>query len=135
MAYARNRSLVELRRVSHRVTESYRPRTNGRIERFHQTMARESTGRGRCHIGARTTTSAGLTVLSEVSRRSLAFHNVLGQNNQTGLPPSSPDTWGADSALKAPDAGADRRGDAGPPTRLELGGVRCAAHRPSFTRK
>jgi transposase InsO family protein len=43
-AYTRNRSLAALLRahaVSHRVTEPYRPRTNGKVERFHQTMARE----------------------------------------------------------------------------------------------
>jgi transposase len=43
-AYARNRSLRELleaRGISHRRTRPYRPRTNGKVERFHQTMARE----------------------------------------------------------------------------------------------
>jgi transposase InsO family protein len=43
-AYVRNRSLRELlaeRGVKHLRTEPYRPRTNGKVERFHQTMARE----------------------------------------------------------------------------------------------
>jgi transposase InsO family protein len=43
-AYVHNRSLRELlarHGVRHLTTEPYRPRTNGKVERFHQTMARE----------------------------------------------------------------------------------------------
>jgi transposase InsO family protein len=43
-AYVKNRSLRELlaaRGIRHLRTEPYRPRTNGKVERFHQTMARE----------------------------------------------------------------------------------------------
>jgi transposase InsO family protein len=43
-SYVRNRALRELlaRHVIHHLTtEPYRPRTNGKVERFHQTMARE----------------------------------------------------------------------------------------------
>jgi transposase len=43
-AYVRNRSLRELlarRGIRHLTTKPYRPRTNGKVERFHQTMARE----------------------------------------------------------------------------------------------
>ena len=43
-AYVKNRSLRELlarRGIHHLRTEPYRPRTNGKVERFHQTMARE----------------------------------------------------------------------------------------------
>jgi transposase InsO family protein len=43
-SYGKNRSLRELlavRRIRHLTTEPYRPRTNGKVERFHQTMARE----------------------------------------------------------------------------------------------
>jgi transposase InsO family protein len=43
-AYTHNRSLRELlaaRGVKHLTTEPYRPRTNGKVERFHQTLARE----------------------------------------------------------------------------------------------
>ena len=36
----RNRLLAR-RRIHHLTTEPYRPRTNGKVERFHQTMARE----------------------------------------------------------------------------------------------
>ena len=43
-SYVRNRSLRELleaRQIKHLTTQPYRPRTNGKVERFHQTMARE----------------------------------------------------------------------------------------------
>ena len=42
--YIHNRSLRELltqHNIRHLTTEPYRPRTNGKVERFHQTMARE----------------------------------------------------------------------------------------------
>ena len=42
--YVKNRSLRELltrHGIRHFTTEPYRPRTNGKVERFHQTMARE----------------------------------------------------------------------------------------------
>jgi transposase InsO family protein len=43
-SYVKNRSLRELlarREIRHLTTRPYRPRTNGKVERFHQTMARE----------------------------------------------------------------------------------------------
>jgi transposase InsO family protein len=43
-SYVRSRSLRELlaaRGIRHLTIEPYRPRTNGKVERFHQTMARE----------------------------------------------------------------------------------------------
>jgi len=43
-AYVKNRSLRELlaaHGIRHLTTEPYRPRTNGKVERLHQTMARE----------------------------------------------------------------------------------------------
>ncbi len=43
-AYIHNRSLRELlaaRDIKHLRTKPYRPQTNGKVERFHQTMARE----------------------------------------------------------------------------------------------
>ena len=43
-AYTKNRSLRELlseRGLRHLTTRPRRPRTNGKVERFHQTMARE----------------------------------------------------------------------------------------------
>ena len=42
--YARSRDLrrlLERHAIRHLKTQPYRPRTNGKIERFHQTMARE----------------------------------------------------------------------------------------------
>jgi transposase InsO family protein len=42
--YVKNRSLRELlltRGIRHLTTKPYRPRTNGKVERFHQTMGRE----------------------------------------------------------------------------------------------
>lgn len=42
--YTNNRALRELlqtRGIKHLTTKPYRPRTNGKVERFHQTMARE----------------------------------------------------------------------------------------------
>jgi transposase InsO family protein len=43
-AYTRGRSFRELltkRKIRHLTTKPYRPQTNGKVERFHQTMARE----------------------------------------------------------------------------------------------
>jgi transposase InsO family protein len=43
-SYVKNRSLRELlaaRGIRHLTTRPYRPRTNGKVERFHQTMGRE----------------------------------------------------------------------------------------------
>src|SRR6185437_10016892 len=43
-SYVRNRSLQELlaaRGIKHLTIQAYRPRTNGKVERFHQTMERE----------------------------------------------------------------------------------------------
>jgi transposase InsO family protein len=43
-AYARSRTVRELlarHQIHHITTKPYRPRTNGKVERFHQTMARE----------------------------------------------------------------------------------------------
>ena len=42
--YTRNRALAELlarRGIAHKLTRPYTPRTNGKVERFHQTMERE----------------------------------------------------------------------------------------------
>src|SRR2546425_3244094 len=43
-AYTRSRAvrqLLQRHQIRHLTTKPYRPRTNGKIERFHQTMARE----------------------------------------------------------------------------------------------
>ena len=76
-AYVKNRSLRELlaaHGIRHLTTQPYRPRTNGKVERFHQTMAREwayglslplqhRTAARPCHTGSTTTTAAGRTAL------------------------------------------------------------------------
>ena len=49
--YTKNRSLRELlaaHQIRHLTTQPYRPRTNGKVERFHQTMGRE-WGHGRIY--------------------------------------------------------------------------------------
>jgi transposase InsO family protein len=75
-SYVRNGSLHELlvsRQIKHLTTEPYRPRTNGKVERFHQTMAREwaytglptpriDTETQLCHTGFVTTMSPTLAV-------------------------------------------------------------------------
>jgi len=93
-AYVRNRSLRELlvrEGVRHLTTDPYRPQTNGKVERFHQTMAREwgygmayRSHRHRdralphwlAHYNERRPHSA-LGGRSPISR----VHNVLGQDN------------------------------------------------------
>jgi len=43
-SYTKNRGLAQLlarHQIRHLTTQPYRPRTNGKVERFHQTMARE----------------------------------------------------------------------------------------------
>ncbi len=69
-SYVKNRSLRELlarHGIRHLTTEPYRPRTNGKVERFHQTMGREwayglslpltpRTQPAPCHTGSTTTT-------------------------------------------------------------------------------
>jgi transposase InsO family protein len=88
--YTRSRAFRELLarpEIKHLKTKAYRPRTNGKVERFHQTMAREwayrlsyrsSTAHERCHTGSTTTTRADRTARSEASRRSAAFATSVG---------------------------------------------------------
>src|SRR5215217_8000639 len=91
-AYVNNRSLRELlqaRGIRHLTTQPYRPRTNGKVERFHQTMAREwgygmayahtATATEPCHTGAATTTNADPTAQSEADPRSAAFTTSVGR--------------------------------------------------------
>jgi transposase InsO family protein len=82
--YTRNRALRQLladRGIAHRTTRPYRPRTNGKVERFHQTMAREW--------------AYGLTYRSS-SHRKLALPHWLNHYNEqrphsalANRPPSS----------------------------------------------
>ena len=75
--------------IRHLTTQPYRPRTNGKVERFHQTMARESAcglstdptanGPAPCHTGSSTTTPADPTAHSETGPRSAAFTTSVGR--------------------------------------------------------
>ncbi len=91
-SYVKNRSLRELlaeRGIRHLTTEPYRPRTNGKVERFHQTMAREwayglayrthDTAPPPCHAGSTTTTGDGHTAQSATGHRSAAFTTSVGR--------------------------------------------------------
>ncbi len=60
--------LVEVKGISHLRTKPYRSQTNGKIERFHQTMGRE-WAYGMTY-GSATTTSAGHTQRSRGRLRS-----------------------------------------------------------------
>jgi transposase InsO family protein len=82
--YTRNRSLRELlaaRQIRHLTTQPYRPRTNGKVERFHQTMAREW--------------AYGLTYNSAEARNSALpywldhYNTRRPQSSLDGLPPIS----------------------------------------------
>ena len=85
-SYTKNRSLRELldrHGIRHLTTEPYRPRTNGKVERFHQTMAREWAyglvyrshrhRTERCHTGSTTTTTGDHTAQSATRHPSAAF--------------------------------------------------------------
>jgi transposase InsO family protein len=83
-SYVKNRSLRDLltnRSIRHLTTQPYRPRTNGKVERFHQTMAREW--------------AYGLTYRSHQHRNAALPHWLHNYNNQRphssigGQPPIS----------------------------------------------
>jgi transposase InsO family protein len=83
-AYVRNRSLRELlaaRGIRHLTTQAYRPRTNGKVERFHQTMERE-WAKGVSYRSHRQRNQALPHWLEHYNRR--RPHSSLG-----GLPPIS----------------------------------------------
>ena len=94
-SYVKNRSLRELLNrhgIRHLTTEPYRPRTNGKVERFHQTMAREwrtvsptahiDTATPPCHTGSTTTTTGDHTASSETDPRSAAFTTSVGRSTR-----------------------------------------------------
>ena len=99
-SYVKNRSLRELlarRGIRHLTTQPYRPRTNGKVERFHQTMAREwayglayrshrHRNQAPCHTGSTTTTGAGHTAHSETGHRSAAFTTSVGRTTKRPEP-------------------------------------------------
>jgi hypothetical protein len=92
-SYTKNRSLGALlaaHEIRHLTTKPYRPRTNGEVERFHQTMAREwaygvlyrsSDTRAAAlpHSGSATTTSNDRTARSPTARQSPAFGTSPGR--------------------------------------------------------
>lgn len=94
-SYTLNRSLRELlakRSIHHLATRPRRPRTNGKVERFHQTMAREwaatallDTGPEPWHTGFATTTGADRTARSAAYPRSAVFTTSVGTT--TRAPP------------------------------------------------
>src|SRR2546421_1377400 len=85
-SYVKSRALRELltrSEIRHLTTQPYRPRTNGKVERFHQTMAREwayglvyrshRQRARRCHTGSTTTPGEDHTARSAAGRPSAAF--------------------------------------------------------------
>jgi transposase InsO family protein len=85
--------LLEARRIKHLTTQPYRPQTNGKVERFHRTMAREwptgwptdliATETGPCHTGSSTTTRPGPTAHLGAGRRSAAFTTSVGRTTRS----------------------------------------------------
>ena len=95
-SYIKNRSLRELlaaHGIKHLTTEPYRPRTNGKVERFHQTMAASgptasptahtTSAAKPCHTGSTTTTRADHTAHSETDPRSAAFTTSVGRTTSS----------------------------------------------------
>ena len=93
-SYVKNRSLRELlheRGIRHLRTQPYRPRTNGKVERFHQTMARE-WAYGMAYASARHRNEALPYWLNHYNKRrphsslggsppTSRVHNLCGQDN------------------------------------------------------
>ena len=92
-AYVHNRSLRELlhaRAIQHIRTRPYTPRTNGKVERYQQTLQREwayaleyassDARRACCHTGCATTTSGAPTAPSATARPLHRVREVTGLN-------------------------------------------------------
>ena len=90
-AYIHNRTLRELltaRAIRHIRTRPYTPRTNGKVERYQQTLQRSGPTRSNtppaqrarphCHTGCATTTSGAPTAPSATGRHSHAFGRSPG---------------------------------------------------------
>ena len=90
-AYIHNRSLHQLlaaRAIDHLRTRPYTPRTNGKVERYQQTLQREwayalpyassEARRARCHTACATTTSDAPTARSATALPSNAFGRSPG---------------------------------------------------------
>jgi transposase InsO family protein len=88
-AYTHSRALRELlaaQGIRHLLIEKRRPQTNGKVERFQQTLKRSATstappsiGQPRRHTGSSTTTCADPTARSAAYRRSVAFTTSRGR--------------------------------------------------------
>jgi transposase len=99
-AYTRSRltrQLLDQHEIRHLTTKPYRPRTNGKVERFHQTMAREwaygsptphtTNVTPPCHTGSTTTTRRGHTAHSEANPQPAAFTTSMGRTSRGTLAP------------------------------------------------
>jgi transposase len=91
-SYVKNRSLRELlerRGIRHLTTEPYRPRTNGKVERYTRRWlasgptdshtGRIDTATPPCHTGSTTTTGDGHTAQLATGHRSAAFTTSVGR--------------------------------------------------------
>jgi hypothetical protein len=123
-AYVNNRSLRELlarHGIRHLTTEPYRPRTNGKIERFHQTMAREWSLRAQLPLTPPTQPSTATPA------RALQHHQTaqLDRRPATTQPRSTSvgrtPSHGASSAARA--RGSRMRRVARPPEKASRAGV------------
>ena len=93
-AYTNNRALKQLlhaRAIEHKTTRPYRPQTNGKVERYQQTLhangpTRSSTPQAQpvgrhCHTGCATTTSGAPTAPSATALPSSAFGRSPGSTS------------------------------------------------------
>jgi hypothetical protein len=114
-SYVKNRSLAELltrHDIRHLTTQPYRPRTNGKVERFHQTMAREwayglayRSHRQRNHALPHwldTTTREGHTAQSETGHQSTAFTTSVGRTPRQRQTARRPPRRSASASRGAP---------------------------------
>src|SRR5882724_9994305 len=96
-SYVKSRALRELlarREIRHLTTQPYRPRTNGKVERFHKRWhANGPTGSStahidnaprRCHTGSTTTTGEDPTARSAAGHPSAAFTTSVGRTARQG---------------------------------------------------
>jgi transposase InsO family protein len=100
-SYVRNRSLRQLlaaRGIKHLTIQPYRPRTNGKVERFHQTMERE-WAKGVLYRSHRERSAALPHWLEHYNRR--RPHSSLG--GPTSTQPRSQRLWVAQLGAAAPD--------------------------------
>ena len=91
-AYTRGKDIRQLltrREIRHLTTKPYRPQTNGKVERFHQTGTANgptasptppiTNEHKPCHTGSTTTTTTDHTAHSEADHQSAAFTTSVGR--------------------------------------------------------